>query len=97
MPGSSIMCCAVAGEADSADRIVAIPKNLNLAMMLSLIPTRAGWCGSSESKTGFCASAFPKVASRFGDEGFTGLRRRGVRRDDERSIQRRRLPHLDRS
>jgi hypothetical protein len=26
------MCCAAAGEADSADRIAAVPKNLNLIM-----------------------------------------------------------------
>jgi hypothetical protein len=50
-------------------------------LMLSLVSTRACWCGSSESKTEVCSLAFPERASRFGDEGFTGLSSSRERRD----------------
>src|SRR6478735_2477379 len=70
MPGSSIMCCADAGDAISAETIATAPRSLNLVIVFSSCDTPP-MCGSSGRKTGLAAPAFRQLRSRFGDQDCT--------------------------
>src|SRR6478672_1901613 len=74
MPGSSIACCAEAGDATVVARIAAAATILNLIIVFLPLATRSG-CAGLRKERACCARGHsrrqPQFQSRLGDRVFT--------------------------